>query len=356
MKPFIHQTKTHLITGFLGAGKTTLLNNLIQQFQQQEKWAVLINEAGKIGVDAGFINIKNGLVLKEISGGCICCSSQLLLQIALARLLTEHTPNRLIIEPTGLAHPKILRQELTAPHWQRALSLKNILCPLNAEQWQDTKYQNHEQYQSHIQCADIIIINRFTKLSLENQQQLQNWIKQLNPNATIFWQKTTDFDNELTAKLGNVFDANSFSAQNSINAQKNRQFFQLSPTNNQVNLSHSDDSTAISELPFRYCESINETHTSYQIVGWQLPQHWQTDVYPLMDFLLALPNWVRIKGTVQTNTDWQRLNFTKDSLDLSTSDVQIDNRLEVIFSENSLSNQAFSQLDEQLLALFKQKM
>ncbi len=54
--PIIQNTATHLITGFLGSGKTTFLNNLIAHFQHDDKWAILINEAGKIGIDGSLIN------------------------------------------------------------------------------------------------------------------------------------------------------------------------------------------------------------------------------------------------------------------------------------------------------------
>ena len=73
--PIIQNTATHLITGFLGSGKTTFLNNLIAHFQHDDKWAILINEAGKIGIDGSLINKNVNLVTKEISGGCICCTA-----------------------------------------------------------------------------------------------------------------------------------------------------------------------------------------------------------------------------------------------------------------------------------------
>ena len=44
-------TRTNLITGFLGSGKTTSILHLLAQKPADEKWAVLVNEFGEVGID-----------------------------------------------------------------------------------------------------------------------------------------------------------------------------------------------------------------------------------------------------------------------------------------------------------------
>ena len=92
----IHQTqvKTHIISGFLGAGKTTLLQRLLAQKPEGETWAVLMNEFGQIGVDQQLLPQSEGYQVKELLGGCLCCTSQLPMQIALSRLIQESKPDR----------------------------------------------------------------------------------------------------------------------------------------------------------------------------------------------------------------------------------------------------------------------
>ena len=46
---------TSIISGFLGVGKTTAIHNLLSQKPKNERWAVLINEFGEVGVDASLI-------------------------------------------------------------------------------------------------------------------------------------------------------------------------------------------------------------------------------------------------------------------------------------------------------------
>ncbi|MEH6365281.1 MAG: GTP-binding protein, partial [Pseudomonas marincola] len=47
---------THLIAGPLGAGKTSLIDHLLAQRPAHERWAILINEFGMIGLDAALLS------------------------------------------------------------------------------------------------------------------------------------------------------------------------------------------------------------------------------------------------------------------------------------------------------------
>ena len=91
---------THVITGFLGAGKTTLLKHLLAQKPAGEIWAVLVNEFGQIGLDGALLEADADIAIHEVVGGCLCCTSQLPMQVGLSRLLTKTRPTRLFITAT----------------------------------------------------------------------------------------------------------------------------------------------------------------------------------------------------------------------------------------------------------------
>ena len=101
---------TSIITGFLGVGKTTSILNLLSSKPANERWAVLVNEFGEIGIDGAIfkssVQSDNNVFVQEVPGGCMCCASSLPMQVALSRLIRESKPHRLIIEPTGLGHPQ----------------------------------------------------------------------------------------------------------------------------------------------------------------------------------------------------------------------------------------------------------
>ncbi|WP_348250212.1 GTP-binding protein, partial [Salmonella enterica] len=64
-----------------------------------ERWAVLVNEFGEVGMDGAVVG-DSGALLKEIAGGCMCCVNGLSIQVGLNTLLRQGKPHRLLIEPT----------------------------------------------------------------------------------------------------------------------------------------------------------------------------------------------------------------------------------------------------------------
>ncbi|WP_047237505.1 GTP-binding protein, partial [Chromobacterium subtsugae] len=68
----MNKTKVNLFTGFLGVGKTTALRHLIANRPQHEKWAVIVNEFGEVGIDGAAL-LNDELAVAEIAGGCLCC-------------------------------------------------------------------------------------------------------------------------------------------------------------------------------------------------------------------------------------------------------------------------------------------
>ncbi len=131
-------TKTNLITGFLGSGKTTSILHLLANKDPAEKWAVLVNEFGEVGID-GALLADSGALLKEIPGGCMCCVNGLPMQVGLNTLLRQGKPDRLLIEPTGLGHPKQILDLLTAPVYEPWIDLRATLCILDPRLLLDEK-------------------------------------------------------------------------------------------------------------------------------------------------------------------------------------------------------------------------
>ncbi|MBV6825375.1 GTP-binding protein [Pseudomonas sp. PD9R] len=124
---------THVIAGPLGAGKTSLIKHLLAQRPAGERWAVLINEFGQIGLDAALLTQDaDGIALGEVAGGCLCCVNGAPFQIGLGRLLRKARPDRLFIEPSGLGHPAQLLRQLNEAPWQGVLSVQPCVLVLDA--------------------------------------------------------------------------------------------------------------------------------------------------------------------------------------------------------------------------------
>jgi len=94
-------TKIDIISGFLGAGKTTLIKKLLDEAYKGEKVVLIENEFGEIGIDGGFLK-DAGIEITEMNSGCICCSLVGDFTKALEKVLVEYSPDRIIIEPSGV--------------------------------------------------------------------------------------------------------------------------------------------------------------------------------------------------------------------------------------------------------------
>lgn len=351
-----------LVTGFLGAGKTTVINQLLATKPNDERWALLINEFGRIGIDGALLASsqdneleQKNIAIREVSGGCICCTSQLPLQIAISRLLSEHHPQRLLIEPTGLAHPRELILQLSAPHWQTALKMNAVITVLSAEQWQQTKYRDNDGFQAHVRDADVLIINRYVQLNTSEKQTLVEWITTLNAQVKIIWSvsgltasEATDssdahssdslvtdaYSSTLNDQLNQPSSIISNQRKVTISNPKKSMIGLQSPANSLATVPSSSSSTdetkaqasADSDLPYRY----HEEQQDFQLAGWRLPAHYILNADDLQNWLLALPNWERIKGVVHTSDGWMKINFNPGSLTTRTIDPQTDSRLEII--------------------------
>lgn len=170
-------TRVNVITGFLGSGKTTTLLNLLAHKPADENWAILVNEFGEVGID-GALLADRGATLKEIPGGCMCCVNGLPLQVGLNMLLKQTKPDRLIIEPTGLGHPKQLLDMLRAAVYQPWIQVDATLTLLDPRQLADQRVVENENFRDQLTAADIVIANKSDRWSDEDRQRLATWQQQ----------------------------------------------------------------------------------------------------------------------------------------------------------------------------------
>jgi len=111
----------NLIAGFLGSGKTTALLDQLEKRRGTEKIAILVNDFGDAAIDEGTLQESGGFVMSEIRGACVCCTAPEGFVDALGMLL-DGEPDRIFIEPTGLAKPADLIDTIRrSKHRERAV-------------------------------------------------------------------------------------------------------------------------------------------------------------------------------------------------------------------------------------------
>lgn len=304
------QVKTHIISGFLGAGKTTLLQKLLAQKPEHEVWAVLMNEFGQIGVDQQLLPQGDGYEVKELLGGCLCCTGQLPMQIALSRLIQEKNPDRLFIEPTGLGHPAQLLEQLTEPQWHAQIDMRALVTVVDGSRLHDETWGNHNLYQDQLKAAQIVVISHADVMTEIDQSALLK-LKDEYLAYSQTWLPAVQGD-LLLSQIDLPYVGLERKIQPLIQIQK-----QL-PANEPM--------PEIRQLPYHYIESSQD----YTVAGWKFSKRWQFDFYDLLDVLCEQQDWLRIKGIFHTNQGWMNFNFNPQDLNYKSGEEGIDNRIEII--------------------------
>ena len=281
------KTPVNLITGFLGVGKTTALLHLLAQRPSAARWAVLVNEFGQVGIDGATLE-QAGVAVREVQGGCICCSAQLPLKVTLTRLLREVKPERLLIEPTGLGHPAGVIDVLRSEDLASAVELRNVICLVDPQQLSDEKYRSLDTYQDQLALADVLVAN---KVDLATPAQIQAF---------------------------EAFAANGYPPKRWV-----------------AQVSHGALDPAWLELPAAGMQSRVPAHDNREFItrGWVFAPEQVFDatrLKALFEVWAADPNIVRAKGVFRIGRDWRLVNLAAGQVDLQSIVYRRDSRVELI--------------------------
>ena len=296
---------THVITGFLGAGKTTLITALLAQKPVQEPWAIVVNEFGQIGIDQVAWS-GSGVMIKEVPGGCICCTQNLPLQIALGQIISQSGAQRLLIEPTGLGHPAELLQMLREPHWQATLRPAATLCAIDARQLDDARVTTHETFQAQVEAADLLVFTKADLLSAGQREQAAQFATR-QAKARVFASPDQIDPAWLDAPLLKP-------------VTQRRSLLHLRPPGGAV------VAVAPQTPPFHY----HEQRQGQEVGGWILPADWVFRHDPLLTTLLSWRAAERVKGVFHTDQGWIFFNATGHDMSIKSTEYRADNRVELI--------------------------
>lgn len=174
---------TNLITGFLGVGKTTTILNLLSQRPADERWAILVNEFGEVGIDGAILggSGSDGVVVSEIAGGCFCCSSNEPLDFTLIELLHQTKPQRVLIEPTGLGHPAAVLDTLRGPWFRELIDLRATICVADPADFANPRVASSSVFQDQLHMADIVLVNKTDRAAAEQTATFLTHLRDLFP-------------------------------------------------------------------------------------------------------------------------------------------------------------------------------
>ncbi|PPR10682.1 MAG: putative GTP-binding protein YjiA [Alphaproteobacteria bacterium MarineAlpha11_Bin1] len=199
-----------VLTGYLGAGKTTLLNRLLSEVVGQ-RYAVIVNEFGEIGIDGDLIETGDEELI-ELNSGCICCVVRGDLIRTIRNLLIDKSGLKgIIIETTGLANPSPVIQTMVIDQLIGAqCRLDSVVCVIDAVNIvEQLKYGNDAADQ--VAFSDYLVLNKVDDARLP-VTEIEKLIRESNPFAPIT--RTNRSDVPATAILDRYgFDLERIEAQ-----------------------------------------------------------------------------------------------------------------------------------------------
>ncbi|MSP05258.1 MAG: GTP-binding protein [Acetobacteraceae bacterium] len=200
------QVPVTVLTGYLGAGKTTLLNRILTENHGQ-KYAVVINEFGELGIDNDLV-VDTDEEVFEMNNGCICCTVRGdLIRIVGGLMKRQEKFDGIIIETTGLANPAPVAQTFFVDDNVRARTRLDAIVTVVDAKHLPARLQDSTEAAEQIAFADVIILNKTDLVTEDELVEVERLIRQINHFARIH--RTMRSDVAITKVLNQgAFDLN----------------------------------------------------------------------------------------------------------------------------------------------------
>lgn len=308
--------KVDVFSGFLGAGKTLLIKKLIEENLKNEKIAIIENEFGEIGIDGGFLR-NSAIDVKEINAGCICCSVYGDFKAGINEVIDKYTPERIIIEPSGVAKLSEVLSVFKESDFKEKLSINIIMTVIDITKYDMYVTNFDEFYKDQIRKAKTIILSRTQNVSNETVVDVVNKIKTLNNSASII---TTPWNN---IKAKNILETAEGNSENTIF--------------NKINL--------LNKVPSKVSvrtSTVNTTKTTFKTIGIETPKiltksQLKNNLEKLNSSMYGLV--LRAKGIVEcTNGEWVEFDYVPNEFEIRKSLPDYSGRICVIGENLSKDN------------------
>ena len=329
---------TNIITGFLGVGKTTSINALLASKPEGESWAVLVNEFGQVGIDQDMMPDQEGLHVKELAGGCICCAMGASLTPTLKALIEQAHPDRLIIEPTGIGHPEGIIDTLMGPSFKDTLDLRATVCLLDPRSLELEGVVNNEIFHDQLNLADVVMINKCDIADPELIELAESSLGNMFPPKQHIARTVKGHIDPALLDLVR-------------NGQLSSQFPDAHKHEHHHNHDHSHHDhvhhTSQPALAERGAPIRKTGHGSNLFsCGWIFHRDDCFDFWALEAILNGLEDIQRIKGVIRIGHAWVFFNRVKDEHDFDKVAYRRDSRIEIISSREL----DWEQIEQDMLA------
>lgn len=186
-----------LFGGFLGSGKTSIIlqvaRYLVKTMEvgltqrptdcKKPSLVIIENEVGETGIDDKILRAE-GLNVRDLFAGCICCTLNAELTVCLNEIQEELSPQWVIIETTGMAFPEKIVNTITK--YGKGIDSIRTIVVADAERWDELSTVMPGLIEGQIAKADVILLNKIDCLELEQVSRVKDRVRGINPSAHFY--------------------------------------------------------------------------------------------------------------------------------------------------------------------------
>mmetsp|Transcript_38728 Transcript_38728/g.88705 ORF Transcript_38728/g.88705 Transcript_38728/m.88705 type:complete len:508 (+) Transcript_38728:71-1594(+) len=195
-----------IVTGPLGSGKTTLLKHILRS-KRNLNIKLVVHDWAPDNVDAQLLepsadrNLACGHTVDAVSGGCPCCSKDVLatFKSAVTRhiqeidgAVTAGIVDYMIIETSGVTDPvalvKLLDQKFGAMYKARLDVVITVVDQEVMGEVEDVSRDSSDEIKDirrQVETADVVILNKDDLVDREKSQQVEQAIRRVNPLCAV---------------------------------------------------------------------------------------------------------------------------------------------------------------------------
>jgi putative photosynthetic complex assembly protein 2 len=182
--------EVEVIAGFLGAGKTTYMRRRLAELASLDqavagKTVVLVNDFSTVGLDGSLLE-GQGADVVELANGCICCSLRDDLSRQLEETVARWAPDRVLIEPSGVADIASLVGVMRRPALLPFVKSLNIITIIDAGAFLADYAALPAHFAAQARLGQTLIVNKADLVSPAERLAVAETLRRLNPQVKIF--------------------------------------------------------------------------------------------------------------------------------------------------------------------------
>jgi len=173
-----------VVSGMLGSGKTSLILRIAETLSDNGSMVAIIeNEIGSVGID-GEILERSGMKVRELKGGCVCCTMKTGMIDTLRTLEAVVNPDIAIIEPTGIADPHYVISAIDGVTGLTVTSIFTIIM-VDAERFLKIWKMFERPLKNQVAVADLVLMNKADTVSADELNKIEEHIRAMSYKGPI---------------------------------------------------------------------------------------------------------------------------------------------------------------------------